>query len=240
MNSKALYAVLLQEGMMPGEDFEAVFVDHGCDYPETYTDIQWMNEHGHPVTVIPGRRGSLDLYDYYWKYSLIPMRHLRICTEHFKVRPLLQYFSRPCADYLGIDAGEARRAVVRDREGITEVYPLVKRGIDRDGCREILRESGWPLPRKSGCFACPFQSLEEWQGLGKVAPQLARKAIALEDRANERLVGLGRPPIYLADPYPVRVALSGASARRMWRAEKRGQLNFLEKMGLEPCPYCRL
>ncbi len=243
VNSVALYILLRERGV----DFEAVYADHGADWPETRQYVRWMIENGHPVTVLQTRREGLTLYDYYWKHKCIPLRVLRHCTEHFKVRPLRAYFleNSPddgCVVYLAIDAGEVHRARHVQVGKMRYEYPLVEWGIDREGCLEIIRRARWPLPRKSGCFICPFQSMEQWEELARLHPDLLEKAAALEERANQALAERGHPTgMYLGDPYPVKVAAAGAYARRLWRAKQRGQLNFWSQPEtVEQCPYCML
>jgi 3'-phosphoadenosine 5'-phosphosulfate sulfotransferase (PAPS reductase)/FAD synthetase len=48
VNSTALMLYLLDRGV----DFEAVFVNHGTDYPETYEYVQYLKDNGYRITVI--------------------------------------------------------------------------------------------------------------------------------------------------------------------------------------------
>ena len=90
VNSWALYLYLMEQGDKPGVDFEAVFVDHGTDWPETYEYMQMMIGRGYPVTVIkPNVGGFSNLYDYCLKYAMIPRRNLRWCTEKFKIGTII-------------------------------------------------------------------------------------------------------------------------------------------------------
>jgi len=233
VNSVALYILLEREGV----EFEAVFADHGADWPETYEYVAWMNNNGYPVTVLKTHRDGLSLYDYYWQHRMIPTRMMRHCTDHFKIKPLLAYYEQPYTEYLGFDAGEAHRAE-RIRRSNVEA-PLVERGIDRDGCLDIIRDAGWPMPRKSGCYLCPFARVSQCEELGQRHPDLLEKAIALERRCLERLAEKGKPPFYLVDPLPAEVVAAGKFARRLWRKQQNGQTNFWGLADLEQCPYCR-
>ena len=233
MNSTALYILMERER----EGVEAVFANHGCDWPETYEYIEWMNSNGHPVTVIESRRNDLPLYEYYWQHHMIPTRIMRHCTDHFKVRPLRAFMgAEPHYEMLGIDAGEAHRADRLQREGRT--FPLVERGVNRQGCLDIIQDAGWPTPCKSGCFLCPFQRVGQWEELKTKHPGLLDKAVALEKRCCDWLKGQDRKPFYLADPYPVAIISSGKFARRLWKKQLKGQSNFWGMADLEQCPYC--
>ncbi len=233
VNSVALYILMREKGM----EFEAVFADHRCDWPETYEYIDWMQENGHPVTVIPARREGLTLYEYYWDKWMIPARTMRHCTDHFKVRPLMAFMDSPRIEYLGFDAGEAHRAA-RLRENCEA--PLVDWGIDRAGCLQVIKDASWPIPIKSGCFLCPFQRVGQWEALKIEHPDLYEKACALEVRCADRQRERERLPFYLGDPYPVSIVAAGKFARKVWMKQQKGQMNLWGMADLQQCPYCML
>jgi hypothetical protein len=199
VNSTALLLLLTDEGA----EFETVFVDHGADYPETYEYVAMLQAKGYPITVIkPRAYGEFEgLYDYCEASKMVPVRMMRWCTDHFKIRPLYAYFERPCEVLLGIDAGEERRAKdSRDRE-ITNLFPLVERGIDRAGCVAIIEAHGLTVPMKSGCWFCPFQRRSQWIALNRDYPDLWCRALSLEHMSlvsqQERKPGMD--PVYICD-----------------------------------------
>ena len=195
VNSTALMLLLLDWGI----EFEAVYADHGADWPETRDYVAMLKERGYPITVLETRRAGLPLYDYYLKYQLLPIRWMRHCTSAYKVKPLKAYFQKPCVTYLGIDAGEPHRGTPSRVEDEEREYPLVDEGIDRKGCEDIIKGHGLPIPRKSGCFVCPFQRVGQWKELLTRHPDLYCKARALEEAANRRITAGGKPPIYLSN-----------------------------------------
>lgn len=203
VNSWALYLYLMEQGEKPGVDFEAVFVDHGTDWPETYEYMDMMIARGYPVTVIkPEVQGHYRVDEYYiWK-NTIPYRKTRDCTEKFKIKALLNYQQKPCVCYIGIDAGEAHRAKMYEDKGVTYDYPLVTAGIDRKGCEDIIKRHGLPLPPKSGCYICPFQSRAQWIELRKRHPELFCNAKKLEELTNQRRAEAGKEPVYFCDIPP--------------------------------------
>jgi hypothetical protein len=83
---------------------------------------------------------------------------------------------------LGISADEAHRQPERIR-------PLVERGIDRRQCTQIILEAGLPVPRKSGCWLCPFQKLSQWRELYIRHPDLFERAARLEEASTARTGG---------------------------------------------------
>ena len=137
VNSWALYLYLIEQGEVPGVDFEAIFVNHGTDWPETYEYMDMMIAKGYPVTVIrPEHDGCKTVYDFCQKWAIIPNRRpgSRWCTQHFKVLPLITYRQTPCIELIGFDSAEAKRVKgVIERDGAMPDFPLIAAGIDRGG-----------------------------------------------------------------------------------------------------------
>ena len=198
VNSVALYLLLMEQGV----EFEAVYV-WMPDWPETHEYLMMMEYKGYPVTVIfPARKSyggiCCNLYEYAWDHKMFPQRHPRWCTTEFKVKPLHDYFQKPCFVMLGIDAGESHRAKIGSAQGIENRWPLIEHEIDRKGCVEIIKRHGLPVPMKSGCFICPFQRVSQVKELRRRHPDLFCKLVALEERnINELKKGpyysMGKP-----------------------------------------------
>ena len=174
-------------------DFEAITVDHGADWPETYeyfTMFQdWLKTNGHkPVTVLtPDVQGHTKLYDYYLDKKKVPSMMKRDCTDKFKLRPVYKYVEKPCFMLLGIDAGETHRARLNSKKGVENRYPLIEEGIDRENCKKIIKEHGLPVPMKSGCFLCMYQKKAQWRQLRRLHPDLFCKVQKLEkETTSER------------------------------------------------------
>ena len=193
VNSVALYLMLQHQG----EEFEAVFVDHGADWPETYDYVDYLIKRGFKITIIKGERRGLPLYEYCMKYKIMPSGRLRWCTEEFKVNPLHDYFKKPCIDMIGIDAGEKHRAKHRGGEDIFVDYPLVDAGFDRNDCIELIKEHGLKVPPKSGCWFCPFQKRTDVRRLSYEDPCLFDKVRELENLVVEKQLAKGKKPYYL-------------------------------------------
>jgi hypothetical protein len=160
-----------------------IFADPKAELPETYDYIEkyakpLCEKLNIPFYVISN--GSL--YDDNFKRKIIPYRLFRSCSDKFKVRPIHKFVKEFYPDsktILGIDFGEQRR--VRSPDFL---YPLIEMGIDREGCRNIIAESGYPIPVKSGCFFCPFTRFDNWKWLLKTHPDLFNKAILLEENGQ--------------------------------------------------------
>lgn len=187
VNSTALMLLLLDEGV----EFEAVFSDTGCEKPETYEYLNLLEDQGYEITrIIPQikEKGVIynNIYDYFWQAKLIPLMRYRICTVKFKTQPIEKYIEKPCELMIGYDFGERIRRRLKDRKGITHKFPLVERRITRDQCADIIRDHGLPVPMRSGCYLCPFQSKRDWKRLRDTHPELFKKAMALEENARTR------------------------------------------------------
>lgn len=202
VNSWALYLWLIEQGEVPGVDFEAIFVDHATDWPETYEYMDMMIGKGYPVTVIrPDVEGFDNLYSHCLNNATdIPNRKLRWCTDKFKVRVLKAYQKKPCVLMIGIHAGEAHRVQgVIEKDGVMQDFPLIDNKINQKGCIDIIKRHNLPIPMKSGCYICPFQKRSQWIELRDKHPDLFCKAKRLEELCNERRAKVGKVPVYFKD-----------------------------------------
>ncbi len=187
VNSTALVVMLALEGWHG----PIVFSDTGAEWPETMEYValfgEWLAERGLELTVLgpEWRRGKeqMTLIDYCEHYQVTPFPGARWCTSKWKVEPLHRWCEANGYDpddmLIGISADEWHRQQDKDR-------PLVDRGIDRDGCARIIVEAGLPVPRKSGCWICPFQRDSMWRELHRMHPDLFERAARLEELSSER------------------------------------------------------
>jgi hypothetical protein len=80
---------------------------------------------------------------------------------------------------LGFCYGEEKR-----RKDNGAIFPLIDLKIDRDGCKRLIREAGWEVPDRSGCFICPFQRKLDWVAMQQNNPELFQRAVALEKNSK--------------------------------------------------------
>jgi len=189
VNSTAL--MLLLEDM--GFEFESVFVDVGVEYPETYKYLDYLKEQGYEITVLkPNVEGFDNLYDYCKHYRIVPGQFMRWCTGKFKLRTMRDYIATPSVVFIGIGYDENHRAFGRPlKPGAVNCYPLVNYRITRQRCIKIIREHGLKVPRKSGCWLCPFLSKQEIRELYIKHPDLYEKRKEIEQLAIQRTNGKG-------------------------------------------------
>ena len=193
VNSVALYLYLLDNNV----DFEAVFVDHGTDWPETYEYVEMFKDK-YPLTVLkPNVEGYSNLYNFCLHKTIIPSMMFRWCTDKFKLTPIYKYLKPPGFIMLGIDFGEQKRAKMNSNKGFENRFPLIEAEIDRKGCKDIIRLHKLPIPIKSGCFICPYQRAYQWKELRRHRSGLFCKAVELEKRVIAHRRSQGKKPLYL-------------------------------------------
>lgn len=188
--SEALRLWLLENGY----DFEAVWVDHGCDWPGTQEFAHTIPD----LTILkPDVEGYDNLYEYCLKYKMVPSFMQRFCTDKFKIRPLYNYFQQPCIVYIGFSNDESNRARNSREEKIFNCFPFLQMKWTRNDCIEYIKKLGKPVPIKSGCWFCPLQHKDDWILLKKKHPDLYQKAKDLERNCIEDRIKRGKGPMTL-------------------------------------------
>ena len=195
VNTVALMVILIQEGLpLDG----VIFADTGGETPATYDSVKvardYLDEYDIPFTVVQARPRKTDLYGTSLRRRVIPSVVWRWCTRDFKVNPIHRYYlglGGHVNQYIGIAFDEIHRMKDSREEFITNLYPLVDRKMTREDCISLISDAGLPVPEKSGCYFCPFNSTERWRHLLEHHPDLFEKAIALEENSkhfpNQRL-----------------------------------------------------
>lgn len=185
-----------------------IFSDTGGERPDTYVFIdifnKWLIEHKMPeITFVKHPKETLE--ENCIKNKVLPSLAYgyKRCSDHFKIRPQWKYKKKKfeaelkngnrIAEYLGYDAGEFHRMKFFETKQRHTEYPLVYWGWNRNKCVEKIKEHGLPQPKKSSCFFCPAMKKEEIKRLAKVFPELAERAIKIEENADlTSIKGLGR------------------------------------------------
>ena len=114
----------------------------------------------------------------------------RQCTAAYKISPIKKAIrewahSGPprltVTQYIGISVNEAKRAKPSRDKWITNVFPLIEAGWNRQDCEEYLeREHPEFKVRRSSCYMCPYRSKADWQELKELEPELYDKALEME------------------------------------------------------------
>ena len=168
-----------------------VFADTGGETPDTYESVEvartYLAEHQIPFTVVQARRSKADLYGTALRRRVIPSVQWRWCTRDFKVNPIHRHYRRLGShvnQYVGIGFDEVHRMRDSHEAYVTNLYPLVDKRLTRQDCINLISEAGLPVPQKSGCYFCPFNSTDRWRRILERHPDLFAKAIELEENSK--------------------------------------------------------
>ena len=178
-----------------------VFADTGAERPPTYAYLRehvepFCRERGIAYAVVRHRSGRT-LEEHSRAKRMIPIRHLKWCTNEFKKQPINRWVRRtfdahrsaPIRLDIAIARDEAHRARFSgpgDRPlYVQREYPLVDEGIGREACLAIIRQARWPAPEKSGCYFCFNRPLREFHAMADADPERLAQIIALEEQGSD-------------------------------------------------------
>lgn len=114
----------------------------------------------------------------------------RWCTSISKLIPIQHYiaFSKEKGEYseqpvawIGLSADEMGRVYKPHHSEYVVKYPLIGLKMTRADCITYIKERGYLVPPKSGCYFCPFQSKTQWVKLMREHRDLFNDAIGLEE-----------------------------------------------------------
>ena len=197
VNSTAMLIGMVERG----EKCDLIlFADTGGEKPHTYAHeldfSDWLRANGMPmVTTVKGAKTLED--DCLDRHALPSVAYgFKTCSQRFKLRPqdnfLKQYLpaqGKEITRLIGFDADEPHRA----KPFAGNRYPLIEWGWGRDECIEAIDRAGVKQPGKSACFFCPSSTKKEIHELRRMYPDLAKRAVAMEQNAELTTIkGLGR------------------------------------------------
>src|SRR3990167_11264180 len=176
-------AILVAKGKVKTD--VAIFADTGGERPETYWYLenytkQIFKDAGVPFEIVRNELKSCqpDLYGWLYKHSQIPsISGIRLCSIKFK-RETIERYMKPkiYQSQVGFSIDEIGRAKSHPENS----YPLLELGLSVNDCQRIITDYGLPIPLKSSCFFCPFQTPYEWQWLKVSHPDLFQRTLELE------------------------------------------------------------
>jgi len=225
--------VLAAAGEAPRPE-AAVFADTG-DEPSWVYDYLKVLQAWSPIPIHVAQKGVLsewviDRQKQGERFVTVPLYTLgeggeregmlrRQCSREFKIEPiekkvreLLGYEprrrirERVCC-MMGISVDELRRMRPSRTRWVTNRYPLVELGIDREACKRIVLEAGLPEPKRSACVYCPYHSDRYWAWMRDEHPaEFARAVVFDEAVRNMTMAGLERPAFVHRSCVPLAVA----------------------------------
>ena len=198
LNSTALLVFLI-DNKYPLD--EVIFADTGGEVPETYNYLKiidsYLCKHRIPFKIVRSKNGAL--YDCCIRRKVTPSQIWRWCTRDYKITPIHAHYrslNNHIIQYLGIAYEERDRMKQSRVEYVTNIFPLVDNKLSRQDCIDIimLADADLPIPVRSGCFFCPFNSLSRWTEIFERHRDLLLKARTLEENSKhfpkQRLVKL--------------------------------------------------
>jgi len=185
VNSTALVILLAQRGWRG----PVLFADTGAESEDTYAYLNlfgnWLSRYDLKITVVGEQfREShyrMNLLCAMETYCQIPLMRARWCTTAYKIDPIKRWCSWHGYDFDSVLVGIAWDEAHRQPD---KIRPLVEWRITRDDCARIIKDAGLPVPPKSGCWCCPFQSRSQWQMLWERYPERFFWLAWLERRAT--------------------------------------------------------
>lgn len=188
LNSTALLIFLLENSYPLNE---VVFADTGGEVPETYQHLKnvetYLSQYDIPLRIVKSRSGTL--YDKCMHRKVIPSQVWRWSTRDYKITPIYAYyrsFKTRVTQYLGVAYEERDRMRESGVDYVLNNFPLIENKLDRQDCIDVicLSDYDFPMPVRSGCFFCPFNSLSRWMELYDKHRDLFLRAMMLEENSK--------------------------------------------------------
>lgn len=188
LNSSALLFYLL-ENKYPLD--EVIFADTGGEVPETYNHLKfidsYLRRYNIPFKIVRSKNGTL--YDTCMRRKVTPSQIWRWSTRDYKITPIHAHYRSLKVfvnQYLGISFEERKRMKEARVSYVKNIFPLVENKLARHDCIDILYQANFdfPLPVRSGCFFCPFNSLSRWKEIYENHKDLYLKAMILEENSK--------------------------------------------------------
>ena len=211
-NSTAMLCEMVRRGIRPDC---ITFADTGGEWPHTYAYLDVINaylaKHGFPTVIVVRYRPQKFKNK---PYSTLEGNCLsnktlpslafgyKSCSIKWKASPQEKFLTKewkpgvnavasgvPMRRWIGYDAGprDSQRGAVNPNPKFRYAYPLQVWGMDREACVASIDRAGLPQPLKSACFFCPSTKPHELLDLVWRHPELAKRALAIENNARQNL-----------------------------------------------------
>lgn len=179
-----------------------------------YEDLlNCTNSNGNSFITIPAYVSSK-------KYKSSLLR--RQCTNEYKIQPFTRAIRKiynitghcwtpPTSISFGITTDEIERMKIPLKKWQTSLFPFCGYSVTRDktnkikgypkfnrqDCIDWLKKNNFPVPVKSSCTFCPYQSDLSWLKLKKNDPNEFKKIVQLDKAIRKDNKGRMKSPIYL-------------------------------------------
>lgn len=181
-----------------------IMSDTGSEKPETLEYVEniimpELDKNNIENYIVKSKLGNL--HDHYLQNNKIPFRVFRSCTDNFKVKPMKEKYKElglykkrgdKVTQALGITTDEIQRVKPNRISWIDNIFPLIESDYSRQDCYEWFNKHNLPIPIKSGCFCCPFQSKNDYLELYEKHKDLVEIAVNMETNALKHDTGEGK------------------------------------------------
>lgn len=202
----------------------AVFADTGKEFSPTYETLKWLEnwqKENNGIEIIVRRKKNLynDLMNGSSnRFASIPAYTLnkdktigmlrRQCTSEYKIQEINKVIldlyglkkgqRRLLTDVcLGITTDEAHRMRDSKEKWKINKYPLIDLRINRNDCVAWLTKKEYPVPEKSACVFCPYQSDFKWKMMKKKYPEDFKSAVEVDKSIRNSIKKGVKNPIFL-------------------------------------------
>ena len=214
VQSSAL-ALMAAAGEVTPMPVAAIFADTQAEPASVYKWLDWLEtklpfpvhriSQGNLTTMSLRLRTAVESGKTYTKHSIPafikgPLGEgllMRQCTQDFKIDPIIREIAKirkgvpgkpSVIQWIGISVDESRRMKGSRVSYVTNRWPLVDRGVTREGCMRWMKERGFPEPPRSACVYCPYHSDSEWRRLKETEPEAFERAVQYEGDM-QRVIG---------------------------------------------------
>ena len=197
----------------------AVFADVGDEPEAVYANLRWLSSGVLPFPVhVTREKGRLSERILAGDKLARPPLFVRTkrgvgmlgrqCTRNFKLRPIRRevrrllgvgqhsYIAPGAVEmWLGISVDEVFRVKPSGLAYIVNRHPLIETGMTRADCVAWLARNNYPLPPKSSCWHCPYQTDAQWLDKRNIRPEEFAAAVAFDEamRSPEMIAVNGVP-----------------------------------------------
>lgn len=92
--------------------------------------------------------------------------------------------------YVGISLDEAHRMKDSGNKWSINRYPLIEKRMSRADCLLWMKRNGYPEPKKSACYFCPYHSNETWRDMKDNHPIEWQRAVELDAKIRNAIPGV--------------------------------------------------
>lgn len=154
--------------------------EHAATYEFARAWTPWLEDHGVRVVTVKGKStqdiinpaiNSIDIPAYVTRPDgTHPGILRRQCTDDWKIAPMYRWLKsnrerKRVTMLIGISLDESHRMKPSRVEYVVNEWPLIDKRMNRHACKQWLVDKGLPIPPRSSCVFCPYQSRREWKAM---------------------------------------------------------------------------